>query len=63
MNRFENLQEAIEMIEEAKELIDQTLRGTEYYDHYKAYACYGLDQALGNGNRYDSSLYQIMENL
>jgi hypothetical protein len=61
MNKYENIQEAIEMIEEAKALIEDTIRGTSDWDHFKAYGAYGLDQALGGGNRYDSSLYELLE--
>lgn len=63
MNRFEKLQEAIELIDEARELVKDALQGTPDYEHCKAYGFYGLDQALGNGNKYDCSIYQVMENL
>jgi hypothetical protein len=62
MNRFEKLQEAIELIEEARNLVEDALRGTDDYNHFKAYGCYGLDQALGDGNRYDSSIVELLEN-
>tara|TARA_R110000744_G_scaffold145383_1_gene257982 strand:+ start:783 stop:983 length:201 start_codon:yes stop_codon:yes gene_type:complete len=62
-NRFEKLQEAIELIDEARELVKEALQGTSDYENCKAYGFYGLDQALGNGNKYDTSIYEIMENL
>jgi hypothetical protein len=61
MNRYENIQQAIEMIEEAKAIIEDSIRGTDEWNHFQAYQAYGLDQALGNGNRYDSSLFDLLE--
>ena len=61
MNKYKEIEEAIEMIEDAKAIIEDVIRGTDDWDHFQAYGAYGLDQALGNGNRYDSSLFDILE--
>jgi len=57
------LRDAIQMVEEAQCLVDQLLRGTRHWDHYRAYGKYGFDTLLGNGNPYDNSLLSILENI
>lgn len=52
--------EAITLIEEAQDLVQQAIRGTNYESHFEAYGRYGFNQLLGNGNPYDSSLYEIL---
>lgn len=54
------IQEAMDLIEEAMTLIDATIKGTEDYPHYEAYGKYGFNQLLGNGNPHDNSLHDLM---
>ena len=58
--RLEMLIEAIGLIEEAQQLVDDALDGTPEESHYKAYGRYGLDTLLGNGNPYDRSLEDLI---
>ena len=60
---MEELNEAIAMIEEAKAKIDAVAKETGDWGHYTAYGRYGLDSLLGNGNRYDTSLYDMKESI
>ena len=57
----DQIQEAIQMIIEATEIIKNTVNGTRKQSHFEAYGAYGLDQALGNGNPNDSSLFDLLE--
>ncbi len=57
------LNEAIAMVEEAKAKVDQVARVIGDEGHYTAYGRYGFDTLLGNGNRYDTSLFDMMNNL
>lgn len=52
--------EALELIEEAKDLVDEAVSGTNDENHYLAYGRYGFDQLLGDGNPYDSSLHSLL---
>ena len=58
--KAEAIREAIEKIEEAQQLVDEALKGEGIEDNYRAYGRYGFDQLLGNGNRYDSSLLDLL---
>ena len=58
--RLEMLIEAIGLIEEAQQLVDDALDGTPEESHYKVYGRYGLDTLLGNGNPYDRSLEDLI---
>ena len=60
---IEILQEAIDKVVEAREMVDDVILGTSLGDHYEAYGKYGFDQLLGNGNPYDSSLYDLIKQL
>ena len=51
------------VIEEAKAKIDAVAKETGDWGHYTAYGRYGLDSLLGNGNRYDTSLYDMKESI
>ncbi len=61
--QIEMIGEAIQLIEEARAIVDNALEGATRHmkSHYRAYGCYGFDQLLGNGNPYDSSLFSLME--
>ena len=61
--RADLLDQAIELIEEAMEKADLALSGTPLQSHYDAYGRYGIDQALGNGNPYDTSLDKVKKKL
>ena len=50
------LEQAWELITEARELVNGALSDTEHELNNDAYGCCGLDQALGNGNPYDNSI-------
>jgi hypothetical protein len=55
--------EAMGLIEAAKELLDEAVRGTEIEANYKAYGRYGIDQLLGDGNPYDSDIQSILDSI
>ena len=55
------IEEAINKIEEAEEILRDALADTRNKSHYDAYGKYGISQLLGNGNRFDSSLYSLKE--
>ena len=73
--RISLIEEAIEKIQEAETLIDEraaradvpeteeALTGTNLTSHYEGYNKYGINQLLGNGNPYDSSLFTLQEEL
>jgi len=57
------IHEAMDRIEEAQDLVDSALAGTELENHYEAYGRYGFDQLLGNGNPHDGSLPKLIEEM
>ena len=59
----DELNEAIALVEEAKAKVDATAKQAGCYSHYTAYGRYGFDTLLGNGNRYDASLFDMMNDL
>jgi hypothetical protein len=59
--RNELLLEALELVQQAQQLVDEALYGSPEEAHYRAYGRYGFDQLLGNGNPYDSSLESLLE--
>lgn len=61
--RIELIEQAIALIEEASELLDEAVKGTSQESHYKAYGKYGIDDLLGNGNPYNTSLEQLKSNI
>jgi len=61
--RVEQIQRAIELIQEAQDLVDEAVNDTRSESHYQAYNKYGFNQVLGNGNPYDSSLYNLIDEL
>ena len=56
------IEEAIKLIEEAREMVDEVMSDGHPRDkeHYEAYGKYGFDQLLGIGNPYDQSLFTLM---
>lgn len=61
--RIEQIEDAIQMIEKAQDLVDEALSGTSIKGNYEAYGKYGFSQLLGNGNPYDGNLNKLMESL
>ena len=58
----ERLQTVIDTLEEMQGELDDIINGTTMEEHFKAYSRYGLNQLLGSGNPYDSSLHDLIEN-
>ena len=61
LQSIQELQKAMQMIEELQDKIDHALQFNEDLCHYEAYGRYGIDQLLGNGNRYDGSIPKLIE--
>ena len=55
------IQDIIYRLEEIQEDLNNEINGTEFETHFNAYGQYGLNQLLGYGNRYDSSLLSLIE--
>jgi len=65
---IQKIKEAVDLIREAKDLVDGVLDQPEIKDfrfarHYYAYGRYGFDQLLGEGNPLDSCLFELIEEL
>ena len=58
---IDEINKAIEMVEEAKYIVDMAVQDMNIRHNYEAYGRYGLDQLLGNGNPYDSSLFSLID--
>ncbi len=58
---IDEIEKAIEIVEEAKHIVDSAVEGTSIQANYEAYGGYGFDQLLGSGNPYDSSLYSLID--
>ena len=61
MTKLEALHEALQLIKDAQQLVQDVLEGTEHEAHFNAYGKYGFDQLLGNGNRFDSSVAGLLD--
>ena len=59
--RIEAIVRAMELIEEARGMVENAVRGTSQESHFEAYGKYGFNQLLGEGNPYDSSLHSLVE--
>lgn len=59
--RAEQIQQAIEMIEEAQQLVDEAVSGTGDQIRFEAFGRFGFDQLLGNGNQFDEGLHSLLE--
>jgi hypothetical protein len=59
--RNEMILEAMELVAQAQELVDEAAAGTNNEDNYRAYGRYGFDQLLGNGNPYDDNLESLLK--
>ena len=61
--KIHQLEQAQELIIEAQTIIDEATEGMSAECHYKAYGRYGIDQLMGNGNPYDSSIQTLIDEL
>ena len=64
MNREEftdEIERAIEMVDQARHIVDVTVDGMSIQANYEAYGKYGFDQLLGDGNPYDNSLQTLID--
>lgn len=61
LQSIDELNQALQMLEELQNKIDCALQYNEDECHYKAYGRYGIDQLLGNGNPYDGSIPKLIE--
>jgi len=57
------IENAMELVSEAQNLVDEAVRGTSDENNYRSYGKFGFDHLLGNGNPYDSSLDTLLDNL
>ena len=58
----DEIQKAIDMVAEAEDVVATALRHSrQMTSHFEAYGGYGFTQLLGNGNRYDRSLYDLID--
>ena len=63
IEKISQLEQAQELIIEAQTIIDEATDGMSAECHYKAYGRYGIDQLMGNGNPYDSSIQSLIDEL
>jgi mevalonate kinase len=64
MGQYEMVEKAIELIQEAKELMDVVMdSNSQLSREYYAYNEAGIRQALGEGNPYDISLPKILKEI
>ena len=64
MNREEFIDEierAIEMVDQARHIVDMAVDNMSIKANYEAYGKYGFDQLLGTGNPYDNSLQYLID--
>ncbi len=55
------IEEAIIMVEEAQAMVDEAVAGTEQEARYLAYARFGFDTLLKNGNPYNKGLADLVD--
>ena len=61
--RIDLINNALDLIEQAQGMVDEAVDGTRIESNYTSYARYGFDTLLGNGNRYDASLYTLLDEI
>jgi len=58
---IDEIERAIEMVDQARHIVDMAIDGMSIQANYEAYGKYGFDQLLGDGNRYDRSLQDLID--
>ena len=58
---IDEIERAIEMVDQARHIVDMAVEDMNIRHNYEAYGRYGFDQLLGNGNQYDSSLFSLID--
>ena len=58
---IDEIERAIEMVDQARHIVDMAIDGMSIQANYEAYGKYGFDQLLGDGNRYDRSLQALID--
>jgi len=61
--KIENLEQALDLVSEAQELVDRVMMNDNSGSNYRAYGRYGFDQIFGNGNPYDGSVQKVLDRL
>jgi len=64
MNKEEYIDEierAIEMVDQARHIVDMAINNMSIRANYEAYGKYGFDQLLSNGNPYDKGLQDLID--
>ena len=55
------IERAIEMVDQARHIVDIAVDGMSIEANYEAHGKYGFDQLLGDGNPYDNSLQTLID--
>jgi len=58
---IDEIERAIEMVDQARHIVDMAVDGMSIQANYEAYGKYGFDQLLGDGNPYDNSLQTLID--
>ena len=58
---IDEIERAIEMVDQARHIVDMAVDGMSIRANYEAYGKYGFDQLLGDGNPYDNSLQTLID--
>jgi len=58
---IDEIERAIEMVDQARYIVDMAMIGRTMESNYEAYGKYGFDQLLGTGNPYDYSLQTLID--
>ena len=61
--RIAEIEKALRLVEEARDIVDNAVDGTDLKEHFQAYGRYGFDELLGVGNRYYPDLQSLIDNL
>ena len=58
---IDEIERAIEMVDQARHIVDMAIDGMSIQANYEAYGKYGFDQLLSNGNPYDRGLQDLID--
>ena len=58
---IDEIERAIEMVDQARHIVDMAVDSKTIRHNYEAYGKYGFDQLLGSGNPYDNSLQTLID--